>query len=177
MKRFIICLAMVQFALFAFAQNFNAPRSAEKLLTANKQNVKTIMVNIGFKNVTAETKAVEEAGGRVLTIYSAFHKGISPKCDVCFDERRTPAVVSMQYIEYENVDVLADCYKKAGFTLVGQQTKPAYMNKEQRDRMILRWEKKTKTGTIVCLSEIADVVHENSITLIDLNSSFFKKKE
>ena len=78
-------------------------------------------------------------------------------------------------MEYENEDVLFDCYKKAGYTLVSKQIKPAYMNQEQRDRYILRWEKKTKAGTFVCISEIADAVHDNYFSLIDLESVFFKK--
>ena len=90
-------------------------------------------------------------------------------------EKKTAAMASIKYMEYENEDVLFDCYKKAGYTLVSKQIKPAYMNQEQRDRYILRWEKKTKAGTFVCISEIADAVHDNYFSLIDLESVFFKK--
>ena len=176
MKRLVICYLLLQFAFVAFAQSFNAPKAAERILSANQQNVKTILQNVGFTNVTVEKKAVEAAGGRVLTIYSAFHKGISPKCDVYFSaEKKTAVMASIKYMEYENEDILFDCYKKAGYTLVSKQVKPAYMNQEQRDRYILRWEKKTNTGTLICISEIADVVHDNSVSLIDLEASFFMK--
>lgn len=175
MKKLVLCIAFLQFVLVAFAQSINAPKAAEKLLTCNKQNVKTIMQNIGFTGIKVEKKAVEAAGGRVLTQYSGFYKGITPKCIVFFGDKRTPDLVSIQNNEYANETVLYNNYEKLGYTLVDHKIKPAYMNKEQRNRAILRWSKETETGNIICISEIADVVHTNSITLIDLEASFFKK--
>lgn len=175
MKKLVLCFVLLQFAVIAFAQSFNAPRVAEKLLPTTKQNVKSVMQTLGFTNVAMEKKAVAAAGGRILTIYSGFYNGIAPKCEVYFSEKRTPDMVSIQNAEYESSDILFARYQKANYTLVSNQTKPAYMNPEQRNRAILRWEKKTNNATIICISEIADVVHSNSISLIDLNSSFFKK--
>lgn len=175
MKKLILCFAFLQFVFVAFAQSFNSPKAAEKLLTANKQNVKTVMQNIGFTGIKVEKKAVEAAGGRVLTMYSGFYKGITPKCTVYFSDKKTPDLVSIQNKEYANETVLYNSYEKLGYTLVEHKIKPAYMNKEQRNRAILRWAKETETGQIICISEIADVVHDDSITLIDLDASFFKK--
>ena len=175
-KRLLICSVLLQFVVLAFAQSINAPKVAEKLFPTTKQNVKTTMQSLGFKNIKIERKMVD-AAGRVLTVCGGDYNGIVPRCEVYFSDKRTPDFVLIQYNEYQDETTLYGYYEKAGYTLIDHQIKPAHMNKERRNRAILTWAKKTNNGkTIKCISEIADAVHDDySITMIDLGSYFFIK--
>jgi len=175
MKKLVVCFALLHFVVFAFAQSINSPKVAEKLLPTTKQNVKAVMQAIGFTNIKMEKRAVEAAGGRVLIVCSGVYKGITPTCEVYFSDKQKPDMVSIQNNEWKNETALYGCYEKLGYTLVEHKIKPAHLNPERTNRAILRWAKQTETGNIICISEIADVVHDNSITMTDLNACFFVK--
>ena len=158
MKKIIVCLFLSQFIVISFAQTCYAPQIAEKLLSTNKQSIKSAMQSNGFHSIQTETKSVTVAGGKVLTVVSGIYEDMTTRCDVYYDKGKLlPDAVSFSNLEYLCREEYESVYEQAGYTNVKTTIKPALQNKEKMDREIFTWEKTLNDKVLVCLSELAHI--------------------
>jgi hypothetical protein len=114
----LFCIVVVLFIFIGASFSQSAPKFGETVLFLNKEEVKSLMKEYGFKKLYVRTVRSEKFGNALCDVISG-SSDWCPMCHVFFKKGNyTPTYVDINFVAYSSGDAIGYVWKDAGYEIL-----------------------------------------------------------